>query len=578
MRNRKLYTAAMAIALFCGVAFTGCKDDSEDVTPEDISTPEQPVTPDEGKDDSADVLDLDSVTPSGAAFESANAAVRNMGLGWNLGNTLDASGQTITDPKSDGYWGQQTLASETYWGQPVTKPELMQMMSKAGFGAIRVPVTWFNHTDKDGNIDKAWMARVHEVVDYVIGNGMYCVLNVHHDTGADSDNGKSWIKADVDNYKTNKDRFKKIWKQIAEEFADYGQELLFEGYNEMLDIKNSWCFASFNSSGQYDAKVAASAYDGINSYAQSFVNAVRTSGGKNDVRNLIVNTYAAACGTGNWNSHLTDPLTQMALPKDYKEGHIIFEVHTYPSIATDKGANRPLQEIKNEVDELMSKLKTHLVSKGAPVIIGEWGTANVDGGAGKTDYDLRRDLMMQFAEYFVRKAKENNIGTFYWMGMTDGFCRSVPAFSQPDLAECVAKAYHGSSFEGQYPEMNDLKEVEAFSGSKTIGWGDAVFISSQIFDAMKGNAIVEVSYTQDDDDADLQLFYGDWSSKPSFIVEGQTIDADLCPGAVYGTKAGSSHVSAISFDAQTFGEMQKRGLLFQGVGITITKVVVKETE
>lgn len=578
MRNRKLYTAVMAITMFCGIAFTGCKDDSDDFSKDKEPEPEQPQqTPDqEDKKDPLVIFDPNKVKPSGVTFESATEAVKKMGLGWNLGNTLDAHSQTITDFKNEGYWGQQDLSSEKMWGQSATKPELMQMMKNAGFGAIRVPVTWYNHTDKDGNIDKAWMSRVHEVVDYVVNNGMYCILNVHHDTGADSEKTKSWIKADLDNYKTNKDRFEKIWKQIAEEFADYGQELLFEGYNEMLDPKSSWCFASMAYSG-YNAQVATSAYEAINNYAQSFVNAVRASGGKNDVRNLIVSTYAAACGTGNWNNHLTDPLTQMALPKDYKEGHLIFEIHTYPAIATEKG-DRPLQEIKNEVDEQMSKLKTHLISKGAPVIIGEWGTSNVDGGAGKTDYDVRRDLMMKFAEYFVTKAKENNIGTFYWMGMSDGICRGVPAFSQPDLAECIAKAYHGDAFEGQYPTFSGVKEYEAFSESKKIGWGDAVIIPSQLFAAMEGLSIVEVSYNQDSDDADLQLNYGDWSSKPTFVVEGKTINADLKPGTIYGTKAGSSHVSKISFDATTFGEIQKRGLLFQGVGITITKVVVKTVE
>ncbi len=573
----------MAIALFCGIALVGCKDSSDDITPEDPGqnpgTPEQPQdTP--GKEDKNDPVvnfDPNTVKPSGATFESATEAVKKMGLGWNLGNTLDAHSQTITDFKTDGYWGQQTLNSETMWGQTATKPELFDMMSKAGFGAIRVPVTWYNHTDKDGNIDKAWMSRVHEIVDYVINSGMYCILNVHHDTGADNKDTKSWIKADMDNYNTNKARFENIWKQIAEEFADYGQELLFEGYNEMLDLKSSWCFASMAYSGKYNSQAATSAYNAINSYAQSFLNTVRASGGKNDVRNLIVNTYAAACGTGNWDAHLTEPLTKMALPKDFKEGHLIFEVHSYPAIATEKG-NRSIQEIKNEVDELMSKLNTHLASKGAPVIIGEWGTSNVDGGAGKTDYDVRRDLMMEFAEYFVNKAKESNIGTFYWMGMSDGICRGVPAFSQPDLAECVAKAYHGSSFEGQYPILSGLKEFEVFSGSKTIGWGDPVNISAQLFATMEGQTTVEVSYTQDTDDADLQLNYADWSSKPSFTVEGKTINADLEPGKVYGSKAGSSHVSVISFDSNTCKEMTKRGLLFQGVGITITKVVVKIVE
>lgn len=70
------------------------------------------------------------------------------------------------------------------------------MIREAGFGAIRVPVTWYNHMDIDGKVNAAWMARVKEVVGYVLSQGMYCIINVHHDTGADS-SGKSyhWIKA-----------------------------------------------------------------------------------------------------------------------------------------------------------------------------------------------------------------------------------------------------------------------------------------------------------------------------------------------------------------------------------------------
>lgn len=176
--------------------------------------------------------------------ESAKDAVKNMGLGWNLGNTLDASKTAGKDISSASYWGQQDKNSEIYWGQAVTKPELFKMMKEAGFGAIRVPVTWYNHMDKDGNVDKEWMKRVHEVVDYVIDNGLYCIINVHHDTGADSNEHASWLKADEKSYNAVKDRYEGLWKQIATEFKDYGKELLFESYNEMLDTYSSWCFAS----------------------------------------------------------------------------------------------------------------------------------------------------------------------------------------------------------------------------------------------------------------------------------------------------------------------------------------------
>ena len=387
-----------------------------------------------------------------ADFETATDAVKNMGIGWNLGNTLEANSQTVTDVTNASYWGQQDMSSETCWGQFVTKPELLKMMKDAGFGAIRVPVTWYNHMDVNGNVNPLWMARVHEVVDYVINQGMYCIINVHHDTGADGTSYKSWLKADEANYTKNKSRYEKLWKQIAEEFKDYGQLLLFESYNEMLDIYNSWCFASFAASGRYNEAVATSAYNAINSYAQSFVTTVRATGGNNAQRNLIVNTYCAASGYGTWSTHLSEPLTALKKPEG-ESNHIAFEVHTYPSIANNDNSDRPIADIKKEVDGMISLLKTNLVSKGAPVIIGEWGTSNVD--AAETDYDKRPELMKQFCQYFVQQCKANSIATFFWMGLSDGASRIFPVFSQPDLAKWLLQAYHGSSYNPILPERSD---------------------------------------------------------------------------------------------------------------------------
>ena len=383
------------------------------------------------------MLFLTSVQAGAENFETAADAVKNMGLGWNLGNTLEANNQTITDVTNDSYWGQQDLNSETCWGQYSTKAELLKMMKDAGFGAIRVPVTWYNHMDKDGNVNAEWMARVKEVVDYVINQGMYCILNVHHDTGADGDSFKSWIKADATNYTTNKTRYEKLWTQIAEEFKSYGQNLLFEGYNEMLDANSNWNFAK-----------TSTAYDAINSYANSFVSAVRATGGNNAQRNLVVTTYCAANGYGTWDSHLKDPLTKLNNPES-TGNHIVFEVHAYPNIQ-----NSTIKTIKADVDGMIALLKKELVSKGGPVIIGEWGTSNVDK-VGETDYDVRKDKLFEFATYFVQKCKENNIGTFYWMGLTDGASRLFPAFHQADLAKTLLQAYHGSDYNPSLPERSD---------------------------------------------------------------------------------------------------------------------------
>ena len=388
------------------------------------------------------LLVLSSVTAWGTDFETAATAVANMRVGWNLGNTLDSNSGDANNMWIEKWTGRTPSDYEKAWGQPVTKPELIQMFKEAGFNAIRVPVTWYPHMeakfDLNGTvwdmtnddigttIQEAWMNRVHEVVDYVISQGMYCILNIHHDTGAAN---TAWLVASENDYAKQKERFEAVWKQIAEEFKDYDEHLLFEGYNEMLDPYDSWCFASFGTSSGYNASVATSAYNAINSYAQSFVDAVRSTGGNNAQRNLIVNTYGACCGSGTWNSHLQDPLKQMKLPTDNVSHHLIFEVHCYPDV-------KNLSTAKSDVNQIIRDIKNNLASKGAPVIFGEWGTST-DGA-----YDNYRSNMLAFARYFVEQAKANNMGTFYWMGLSDGEHRSVPEFNQTDLKDAIIKGYY----------------------------------------------------------------------------------------------------------------------------------------
>ena len=395
------------------------------------------------------LLMLPTMVQAQAEFETAYEAVGNMLLGWNLGNTLDSNSGDVNNMWIEAWTNRQPADYETAWGQPVTKPELMKMFKEAGFNAIRVPVTWYPHMEatfksvkwdnaKQGlttwdmandlgtKVDAEWMKRVREVVDYVIGQGMYCILNVHHDTGASN---TAWLIADDGAYQKEQARFEALWTQIAEEFRDYDEHMLFEGYNEMLDTQRSWCFASFAATGGYNASIAKSAYSGINSYAQSFVNAVRATGGNNAQRNLIVNTYGSCSGSGTWNSHLQDPLKQMKLPEDAAKDHLLFEIHSYLDV-------KNLSNAKKEVDQMIRDVKTNLTAKGAPVIFGEWGTSTENG------YDSYRSNMLAFARYFVQQATINGMATFYWMGLSDGEHRSVPEFNQKDLVEALRTGYY----------------------------------------------------------------------------------------------------------------------------------------
>lgn len=362
-------------------------------------------------------------------FETSYEAISSMGVGWNLGNTLESLWVGDTDGRDWRRW-------ETGWGQAVTTPELMLMMKNAGFGAIRVPVSWGVHMDASGKVYDEWMNRVNEVVDYVLDAGMYCIINVHHDTGADEE--LAWLVASPDGYERAKDRYESLWKQIAERFRDYDQRLLFESYNEMLDDGRSWCFASMSLG--YDAEVAARAYKAINDYAQSFVDVVRATGGNNSVRNLVVNTYGACNGAGDWNPHLLDPLKYMRRPSDKVADHILFQVHSYPMIDD-------LPAMEKEVGKMLDDLETYLVPLGGPVIIGEWGTFSENPTL---------ENYCHYARWFVNECRQRGIGTFHWMNLSDGMYRAVPCFTSPELAEAIVKGYHGDGFEPVIPRVDDI--------------------------------------------------------------------------------------------------------------------------
>lgn len=348
--------------------------------------------------------------------ESAAQAVKNMGIGTNFGNCTDVvamwmnmNSNSVTD-------------FEKAWGQvPTTKP-MVDFLKKNGFNSLRIPVTWFQHMKADGTVDEAWMNRIQEIVDYVIDNGMYCILNVHHDTGADSDDIKHWIKADEANYKENKEKFEYLWKQIATRFKNYDQHLLFEGYNEMLDANNTW-----------NAPKNASSYKGLNGYAQSFVNAVRATGGNNETRNLIVSTYAAACGD--------DVLSNLTIPTDKVDGHIAVEVHTYAPWDWFAQKGKWDASCSKEIKNMFTRLNSKFISKGIPCIIGEYGTHGTKSVSKNSSASEIQAAADQAAD-IVKQAKAYGAATFYWMSIFSEKDRTVPQWTLPTVVEAMKKAYN----------------------------------------------------------------------------------------------------------------------------------------
>lgn len=160
---------------------------------------------------------------------------------------------------------------------------MIHAVKEAGFQTVRVPVTYTDHIDENGEIREEWLERVKEIVDYVLDEDMYCVINVHHDTG---NNGK--ITADPAALEENQKRVRDRWTQIATYFQDYGQKLVFEGLNELLDQNNNW-----ECQGEEYAETA-------NQLNQTFVDTVRSCRGNNPTVISLSTRMLRELRTGFW--------------------------------------------------------------------------------------------------------------------------------------------------------------------------------------------------------------------------------------------------------------------------------------
>jgi endoglucanase len=321
-------------------------------------------------------------------FESAAELVSYIRIGWNLGNTLDAVGNTSTGFSwlSDGIYANTTVTQmETAWGNPVTTKATITALKDAGFNTIRIPVSWYKTIDSNNVIRQDWMNRVIEVVDYVIDNDMIAILNTHHDEGI-----FKFTNAQVDQSLII---FQKIWEQIAETFKDYDERLVFEALNEprTKGVPHEW------SGGNTEER------NNLNKYYQLFVNIIRNSGGNNNRRILMVNTYAASA-----NQNAMDGLV---IPADTVTDRIIVSIHFYEpfnfALNTNPAFNswnRNNSSHTTPITDRVNRAYNTFVSKGIPVVIGEFGAMNKNNEA----------VRGQWAEFYVKTAMDKGIPCIWW--------------------------------------------------------------------------------------------------------------------------------------------------------------------
>ena len=306
-----------------------------------------------------------STAHTGMRGWTALQMVKDMQVGWNLGNTLDATG------------------GETGWGNPKTTKAMIDKIKEAGFRTIRIPVTWHEHigAGPDYVIEKAWLDRVEEVANYAFENDMYVIINLHHEDAV-------WVKPWYANQEKTIEELTKVWEQIATRFKDYGDYLILETLNEPRPVgaADEWMGGS-----KENREV-------INKFNAAAVKAIRSTGGNNTTRFIMSPTVAA--------SSMSVAVDDWVAPAD--DPHVILSVHMYSpySFAMDEKGTTEWGSAadKAATDAELEALYQKFVKKGRAVVIGEFGSA------GKNNQPDRA----RHAEYFVQAARKRGMTPVWW--------------------------------------------------------------------------------------------------------------------------------------------------------------------
>ena len=375
-----------------------------DNTPASTDTPDTPDTPSpssQGPHLSANgILTSDNgVMRTGI---DAYDIVKEMGAGTNLGNTLESCGTWIDTSNTSNY--------ETAWGQPVTTQEMIDGMKAAGFDSIRIPVAWSNMMADDGTytINEKYFNRVETVLNYALNADMYVIINIHFDSGW-------WARFGSKTEQERKDamtKYKTMWTQIANRFQEYSDRLIFESANEELGTRlNST--DDYKGSGYYAKDDLDSLYKLTNEINQTFVDIVRSTGGNNARRFLLIAGYDTDI------SKTCD--LRYKMPTDTIDSHLMVSIHyyspaTYCIVDNPKnswgydaswGTDEDIKALQSE----LSQMRISFVNKGYPVIIGEYGVTDTKISENNFVRKEGRDLFFRSVCEF---ALENNMCPILW--------------------------------------------------------------------------------------------------------------------------------------------------------------------
>lgn len=277
--------------------------------------------------------------------------MREMGTGINIGNSLD-----VHNVK------QENVEYEIYWGNPLISQKYIHGIKEAGFNTVRIPISWGEHMDEEGNINVIFIDRVEEVVKMVLKEDLYVIIDTHHEP---------WIELKEDKIETTSARFEKLWSQIANRFIKYNRKLIFEGMNEprLRDSELEW------TGGNEELRRS------VNYLNKIFVKTIRKTGGYNKNRFLIICPYC----------NIVDKEAMEGLMEENKafDEYCIVALHYYnPYVFCQKeeGESAWKEEYKSVIEKDFDEVNKIIKESGRQVIFTEYGCKDKDNEADRAEY------------------------------------------------------------------------------------------------------------------------------------------------------------------------------------------------
>lgn len=309
-------------------------------------------------------------------------------VGWNLGNQLECPALGTDNESMLFTCLEGSINAETAWGNPKVTEKTIKAVKEAGFNAIRIPVRWQCHivNEEAMTVDKAWMQRVKEVVGWCLKQDLKVILNTHHD---------KWLEGRP-TYAYKNENCRKLallWLNIASEFKDYDSRLAFAGTNE-VHILNNW------------GKPTPENLEVQNAYNQTFINIVRSTGGNNLYRNLIVQTYVCNPEFGLDGAFI--------IPADLPDNgnrYMSVEFHFYHPWEYAGEGTLDIWVDDGNLKRVFDLAQKEWGSKGLGVTIGEWGVT--DHGDASNAEQVHENIAY-YCKTYVSEAMKRGFSTFVW--------------------------------------------------------------------------------------------------------------------------------------------------------------------